>query len=244
MKWAPPKSTVAIQNGLDYTLFLRDLDARRLRSDLLAGFQDHFWFGTAGRLHAIKNHRLLIEAFARVADRLPNAIVTIVGRGELERELKELAVRRKVADRIFFLGHRNDIDRVLRTLDVFVLPSLQEGLPLALLEAMASARPVIASGVGGVPEVVGSSGCATLIDPARPEQLSEAMVAFYNTPPALREAMGMCGRSRALTAFSAERMIRQYEELFADLCQDHHVQRTALTAEWLDRKSRPGRTPA
>jgi glycosyltransferase involved in cell wall biosynthesis len=211
-----PGVVTTIQNGLEYSPFLADLDAQSIQSEILPGMHGRFWFGTAGRLHEVKNQGILIEAFARAAAVIPNAILAIAGRGELEHQLKAAARRFDVADRIFFLGFRHDIPRVMRAFDVFLLPSLREALPLALLEAMASARPVIASNAGGIPEVIGDSGCAILVKPGDREGLARAMTRLYEMSPAERGEMGRRGRERVVSQFSAERMIHQYEELFAD----------------------------
>jgi glycosyltransferase involved in cell wall biosynthesis len=186
--------------------------------------QDRFWFGCAGRLSAVKNYQTLIEAFSQVAAALPDSILVIAGQGELEAALKEATRALGLEGRVLFLGFRRDIPRLLQALDVFLLPSLREGLPLALLEAMAAARPAIASGVGGIPEVVGDSGCALLVDPHDRQTLAHALERIRRMSPEARAAMGASARERAVTNFSAERMIRNYEELYAAAFARHQEQ--------------------
>jgi glycosyltransferase involved in cell wall biosynthesis len=209
-----PEKVTTIQNGLKYEPFLVDLERQVAKAEILPGMQDRFWFGTAGRLSEVKNYQTLIEAFSEAAAALPDSILVIAGQGELEASLKEATHTLGLEGRVFFLGFRRDIPRLLQSLDVFLLPSLREGLPLALLEAMAAARPAIASRVGGIPEVVGDSGSAILIDPLDRMALAQAMVQMRRISPEERAAMGTLARERAVTKFSAERMIRNYEDLY------------------------------
>lgn len=210
-----PEKVTTIQNGLTYDPFIVDIDQEAAKAEILPGMQDRFWFGTAGRLSEVKNYQTMIEAFAEAAAALPDSILVIAGQGELEAALKEVTRTLGLEGRVFFLGFRRDIPRLLQSLDVFLLPSLREGLPLALLEAMASARPAVASRVGGIPEVVGDSGCALLVDPRDRGALAQALEQIRRMSPEERAAMGARARARAITNFSAERMIRNYEELYA-----------------------------
>ncbi len=139
----------------------------------------------------------------------------IAGRGELESQLCQLTATLGVQERVRFLGFRSDVPQVLSTLDCFVFPSLREGLPLALLEAMAEQLPVIAARVGGIPEVCGETTVGRLVRPGDVEILAEAMHSMAATAPAQLHEFGLNARRRALDQFSAERMIREYEELFA-----------------------------
>jgi glycosyltransferase involved in cell wall biosynthesis len=211
-----PRQVVTIQNGLDYEPFVADLDQRSSRSAILPGKEGAFWFGTAGRLSKVKNQHTLIEAFAIVAERVPESILVLAGKGELEGELKARVDDLGLQGRVFFLGFRRDIPCLLNALDVFLLPSLREGLPLALLEAMASSRPVIASSVGGIPEVVGDGAFARLVDPLDVASLANAMCAFESLPEAGRLALGAQARDRAVNSFNAGRMASGYAALYAD----------------------------
>jgi glycosyltransferase involved in cell wall biosynthesis len=219
-----PEKVTTIQNGLKYEPFLVDLEREAAKAEILPGMQDRFWFGTAGRLSEVKNYQTLIEAFSEAAAALPDSILVIAGQGELEATLKDATRTLGLEGRVFFLGFRRDIPRLLQALDVFLLPSLREGLPLALLEAMAAARPAIASRVGGIPEVVGDSGCAILVDPRDREQLAQALEQMRRISPEERAAMGARARERAVTKVSAERMIRNYEELYAAAFSRHQGQ--------------------
>ena len=211
-----PQKVVTIQNGLDYTPFIAPTDRMRARSEILPGKEGCFWFGTAGRLSKVKNHKTLIEAFAVVAGRVPQSLLVLAGDGELEQELRTRVRDLDLEDRVVFLGFRRDIPRLLGALDVFLLPSLREGLPLALLEAMASSKPVIASAVGGIPEVVGDGAFARLVDPLDVTAMAEAMCAFAALPEAERVALGEQARKRAVNEFNAARMVAGYAALYAE----------------------------
>jgi len=211
-----PQKVVTIQNGLDYHPFIEPIDRMQARSEILPGKEECFWFGTAGRLSKVKNHRTLIEAFAIVAQSVPQSILVLAGQGELEQELRSRVTSLGLEDRVFFLGFRRDIRRFLGALDVFLLPSLREGLPLALLEAMASSLPVVAAAVGGIPEVVGNGVFARLVDPLDVAALAEAMCTFAELPEAGRMALGEQARMRAVNEFNVARMLAGYASLYAE----------------------------
>jgi glycosyltransferase involved in cell wall biosynthesis len=165
--------------------------------------------GEIGRLCEVKGQRELIEALAL----LPGTRLLLVGRdlehggafqAELEREAERLGVR----DRVLFAGHRDDADRLLTELDVLVLPSWTEGLPVAVLEAMARARPVVATPVGGTPEVVADGETGLLVPPRDPRALADAIGRLL-ADAELRRRMGEAGRRRVAERFSAEAMTRR-----------------------------------
>jgi len=112
-----------------------------------------------------------------------------------------------IHERVLFLGYRTDVPVVLRACDVFVLPSIAEGLPGALLEAMATGVPVIASRVGGVPEILNSPDVGTMVSPSSVDELANAMERLYNVDEVERNATGKILRERVLAEFTKEKMI-------------------------------------
>jgi protein-tyrosine-phosphatase len=130
--------------------------------------------GTAGRLSAVKGHDTFLRAARLVLDRVPGARFVIAGGGPLEDELMALASELRIAHACRFLGARADVHDVMAAMDVFVLPSLNEGLPMAILEAMALGKAVIASNVGGLPEVIRHRETGLLVPPADPRALADA----------------------------------------------------------------------
>ncbi len=212
----PAEKVVTVQNGLEYDRFPAALAKASARERFLPGEQGGLWFGTAGRLSAVKNHRTLIEAFCLVAEQRPDSRLLIAGDGDLRQQLSDLAEALGVGPRVHFLGYRSDIPELFKALDVFLLPSLREGLPLVLLEGMAAGLPVVASAVGGIPEVVSGQEFGILVAPTDVEGLAGAMLEMATLPEQEREKRGALARARALEQFSAARMIRDYEAVYRE----------------------------
>lgn len=161
-----------------------------------------FVFGNVGRLHEQKGHKFLLQAFARVTNR---ARLAIVGDGELRNELVILADELNIRDRVSFLGARSDICEFLTAIDVFVMPSLWEGQPIALLEALASGKPCIASDVDGIPEIITDGVNGYLVEPRDIDKLASMMNATIEDPDLL-ERFSNCGVSAISPKFLAHNM--------------------------------------
>ena len=170
------------------------------------------------RLAPQKGHRVLFDALPRVLERVPEARVRVVGHEELSTvaELRAYAAGRGVADRVAFEGFRGDVPSVLRELDLFVLPSLWEGFGLVLLEAMAAGRPVVASAVGPIPEVVVDGESGLLVPPGDPEALARAIVRVLEDA-VLAERLGRAGRARVEQVFGLDRMVERTDALYQEL---------------------------
>ncbi|MGH7380645.1 MAG: glycosyltransferase [Candidatus Methylomirabilales bacterium] len=172
--------------------------------------------GTVGSLYPVKGHRYLIDAAASVIDRFPHVVFLIVGRGNLREELEAQAQRQGVAAHFRFLGHRDDVRDILALCEVFVLPSLSEGMPLALLEAMAAGVPAVATQVGGINEVLEDGKTGLLVPAADSQQLAESIITLLNDR-VLRVRMGAVARESVASCFSLNRMVEAYENIYADL---------------------------
>ena len=158
----PASLITTIRNGIDVDSIQPARSQNAVRAEL--GLLDNtVVFGTAGRLSAVKGQDTFLHAARLILDREPRAAFVIAGGGPLEDELTALAYRLGVAHACRFLGERDDIHDVIAAMDVFVLPSLNEGLPMAVLEAMALDKPVVASRVGGLPEVIQHRGTGLLV---------------------------------------------------------------------------------
>ena len=212
----PEGKVITIQNGLNLEPFLSGPLQQEARSQVLPGAKAGCWFGTLGRLSPVKNQRRLIEAFYRVVDVHPDCRLLLAGRGELEGELKSLTESLGIGERVHFLGFRTDVAEILRALDVFLLPSLREGFGLSILEAMASGLPVIAARVGGIPEIFCEKPMGNLIDPTDVDALAATMRELAALPVSERRTLGENARRRALDNFSADRMVRHYEQLYLE----------------------------
>jgi len=162
----------------------------------------------------------LLDALPRVLERVPETRVRIVGHEELSTvaELRAYAARRDVAEQVDFEGFRGDVASLLQEIDVLALPSLWEGFGLVLLEAMAAGRPVVASAVGPIPEVVVDGETGLLVPPGDSGALAEALVLVLQDG-ALAARLGRAGRARVERCFGLDRMVEQthalYEELLA-----------------------------
>ena len=229
--WVSTNKIVSIQNGLLLEPFLANEDRDALRQKLFPDIKAPFWFGTAGRLSPVKDHETLIKAFALVVKKVPDSVLLIAGKGELEKQLFQHVKSLNLQNKVYFLGFRSDIPQILQTLDCFVFPSLREGLPLALLEAMASKLPVIASNVGGVPEVVDEKPLGQLVPPKDVESLAAAMLTMTQLTPLQRELMGENSRRRTLEQFTSDRMIRDYERLYTECENVWFEQRKSLLSK-------------
>lgn len=133
-----------IDNGIDFSLFTRD-EALRNQIRSKYGWQDRFVVGHVGRFAEQKNHAFLVKVFAEYAKENPSAVLVLIGKGGLEDEIKRLCRERGIADRVFFMGARNDAYLFYQAMDAFVFPSLFEGLPIALIEAQAAGLQTVAS---------------------------------------------------------------------------------------------------
>lgn len=172
---------------------------------------DAFVFGAMQRLSHEKNPLGLLDAFVRIAGEIPNAWLIVVGDGPLRDDFERTAHAHGLADRVRMLGARDDPERLYPLFDCFVLASLTEGLPLALLEAMACERPVVASAVGQIPEVV--EDLPALLVPAGD---SDALCAAMRNALARRPPVPAL-RQRVVARYSVTRMARQYAELYQEL---------------------------
>jgi len=212
-----PGTLVAVPLGLDLQPFV---DCERLRGSLrteLALAPDTPLVGIVARLVPIKAHEVFLAAMARVLREVATTRFLVVGDGELRPSLERQAAALGLAGHLRFLGWRRDLDRLYADLDVAVLCSRNEGAPVSLIEAMAAGCPVVATRVGGVPDLVEDGVVGRLVPPDDPGALADAVVSVLCAPPARRRAMGAAGRSRAVPAFAAERLVADIDGLYTEL---------------------------
>jgi glycosyltransferase involved in cell wall biosynthesis len=175
-----------------------------------------------GNLYPVKDHASLLRALAS----LPAARVAIAGRGAEEEPLRRLASELGIAERVHLLGLRDDVETVFAAGDVFAQPSLSEGLPLAVLEAMASGLPVVASRVGGIPEAVIEGETGFLTPPADPAALAAALARVLEAEDR-GASLGAAGRARVAAEFSVEQMAARYRQLYVRLRGSRRAARSA-----------------
>jgi sugar transferase (PEP-CTERM/EpsH1 system associated) len=208
-----------IPNGilLPPSVAAEELAAVRRQLRIPAGAQV---VGTVGRLDPVKAYDRLILAFAELhraaAPPAGPMVLLLVGDGPERPRLEQLAQAAGVADAVRFLGWRKDVHRLLGLMDAFVLPSESEGTSLSLLEAMAAGVPVIATAVGGTPDVLGDSGAGLLVPPGDLPALVGALKGLLRDPER-RKSLGSKGRARVEQHYSFGAMARAYDELYHEL---------------------------
>lgn len=170
--------------------------------------------GVVGSLYPVKGHRFLLEAMPELLQRWPQARLLVVGRGELDVALKEQVEQLAIGANVHFLGMRQDVPRLLSVLDAFVLPSLSEGLSLALLEAMASGKPVVATLVGGNPELIDHGQTGFLVQPEDTRDLAANLVKLLSDPGMMQQ-FGRQAAERVRQHFSMGQMVDRYRNLYA-----------------------------
>lgn len=197
-----------IANGID-------LSRCRIKQEYQSQANGRLRFIHIGRFSKEKNHALLLRAFAAVKEQLECAELVLLGSGPLESELRELIREHGLEQSVSLPGFQAAVGDYLCGADVFVLPSAYEGLPLALMEAMACGLPVIASAVGGIPTLIQSEENGLLIR-AEENELAAAMLRMQDE--ALRERLGRSARAAVLAEYSGERMAEAYLKLYRRQC--------------------------
>jgi glycosyltransferase involved in cell wall biosynthesis len=172
--------------------------------------------GTVGRLDPVKDHKNLLNAFARIARTEPPVFLVVVGDGPMRAEIESHASNLGISARVKFLGERDNIPELLRAFDVFALNSIAEGISNTILEAMASGLPIVATRVGGNPELVEDDVSGQLIPPRNPDALTAALERYLREPETCRRH-GIAARERAEKYFSLNRMASRYEKLYRSL---------------------------
>jgi glycosyltransferase involved in cell wall biosynthesis len=167
-----------------------------------------------GRLIPIKGHLVLLRALAQARTRVPGVTLHVAGRGPLEPALKAYARELGLDDAVRFLGFVSPVERAFEDAAIVVVPSLGEGFGMVALEAMERGRPVIASAVGGLPEIVADGETGLVVPSGDAEALAEAMVSLASNL-GRAAAMGVAGRERALAEFTPERCAERIEKLYA-----------------------------
>ena len=214
---APWEKFRLIYNGVDLERF-RPVDKGAARRAL--GLSQGPVVGTVAALVPVKGLEYLLEAAHIVRSEVPEVVLTIAGGGALEGTLRRRA--KDLGVEVRFLGPRKDVSLVLSALDVFVLPSLSEGMGLSLMEAMAAGLPVVATEVGGVPELVVDGETGVLVPPGDPDALAGAILDCIGDREKAVE-MGRRGKERVCALFSLPRMIQEHEALYEELLEEKEL---------------------
>ncbi len=201
-----------IENGVDLSRYrvVRDRGALKARLGLAA---DRRYIVTIARFHPVKDHRTLLLAFSQVAASLPDVDLLLVGDGPLRGELEQIARDLGLADRIRFLGVRDDVADILAVADLFALASVSEAASITLLEAMASKVPVVVTEVGGNPEIVRHGIDGLLAPRGDASAIAAAIVRLLEAPDTAR-AMARSAADRVATLYTLDRTIDRYYSLY------------------------------
>ena len=205
-----PGTVQVVKNGIRY------MPGNRERGRLALGLDDSTPLILAvGNLYPVKGHIYLLHALKALASQhteLPWH-AAIAGRGDEEASLQTFLVASGLSDRVTLLGYRDDIPDLLAASDIYTMPSLSEGMPLALLEAMFARKPIVASLVGGIPDVVNAGSEALLVPPKDPHSLACAVMELLNDP-ARGVGMAAAAEARANAEYGVTRMADTYEKLY------------------------------
>jgi glycosyltransferase involved in cell wall biosynthesis len=205
----------AVPQGID----VDEVQAQRAhRADVRAELgleSDALVVGTVANLRPAKAYPHLLTAAVEVVERLPDVRFVTVGHGPLKDEVDALHARLGLGDRLLLLGHRPDAVRVMAACDVFVLASLHEGLPVALMEALALGIPVVATKVGGIPELIEHGREGLLVTPGRPQELASALVTLLTDPGCRQRMADAAGRRGA--GLSIDTAVRRTEAVYRQL---------------------------
>ncbi|MGB4066599.1 MAG: glycosyltransferase family 4 protein [Nitrospira sp.] len=214
-KLVDPDRVTVIYNGVDPGLLEQFLDFAKVRRELgvTAGGP---LIGTVGLHEVQKGTRYLIEAMPTVLREFPACQLVLVGDGPLREELEALTQRLGISESVTFAGWRKDAATLLRVFDLFCLPSLQEGFSVALLEAMAQARPIVATAVAGNPEAIVHRETGWLVPPGNSDAIAEGLSALLRQPEWAGQ-LGDAGRQRVLDLFTMQTMQDQYAALYCKL---------------------------
>jgi glycosyltransferase involved in cell wall biosynthesis len=207
-----PKKVITIPNGIDSSRFNIDIDKEKKKKEL--GIQkDGPVIGLGVRLTEQKGITYLLKAMPEIIRHFPDITLLIAGEGPLEEKLKKEAVDLEIEQNVIFAGPRLDMPELLKLFDLYVMPSLWEGLPMVLLEAMAAGCPIVATNVGGNYMAITHGENGSLIEPGNPRKLAFEIIKVLEDDR-LRNTYREKGKEIFALKFSAEKMTRQYERLY------------------------------
>jgi glycosyltransferase involved in cell wall biosynthesis len=218
---APASKFAVIRLGIELDQRVRDDNAERTATRRLLGLgDDPFVVGWVGRMTAVKHTDVVVRVLGELVERGVDARLLLVGDGpdrdDLERYAHELGVIR----RCLFLGYQEDVARWYNAIDALLLPSVNEGTPVSVIESLAARRPAVATRVGGTPDVIRDGVDGFLVDPSDGEALAERLAELARDPE-LRTQMGAAGRERVLKRYAVDRLVDDVDRLYRRLLADH-----------------------
>jgi glycosyltransferase involved in cell wall biosynthesis len=211
----PPEKIVVVANAVEPSRFEVPEAARDAKRAEI-GVTGSVVVGTVGRLVEAKSYDMLLEIARDVSARRPDVKFILVGEGHLGGTLRRMRDTLGLADRVLFLGNRRDIPELLAAMDLYVITSQREGLPVSLIEAMMAAKPVVATAVGGIPENIVDGEDGVLVEPANRQAFVEAALSLLGDPRRMRE-LGRRARDKAVARYSACKILETLETIYVSL---------------------------
>lgn len=206
---------VRVYNGIELEQYHQDAEDGKIRKEWGVP-QEAPLIGAIGRMVWQKGFKFLIRAITKAVQAVPNAKFIFVGDGPLENELGALSEELGVRDRIVFAGFRSDINEILAEIDLLVVPSLLEGFPMVTLEAMAMAKPIVATNISGINEQITNGIDGILVPSKNPAALAKAIIRVLNDQE-YAQAMGLAARKKVEQEFSVEKMVAETEKVYLSL---------------------------
>jgi glycosyltransferase involved in cell wall biosynthesis len=217
------RKTIVIYNGIDINRFkFQDKEKReKVRKALNLKESDKVLI-SVGRLFRAKGYPYLIEAIKILKKQYPDIVLLVLGKGRKRIELEKQIRGYNLTQNIFLLGRKENVPYYLNASDIFVMSSLWEGLPLSLLEAMVCGLPVVATNVGGIPEIVDEGHSGFLVESKNSLALAKKISYVLNSSPEIRRKMGEVGRKIVEEKFSLDKMVKNYESLYEKLLRSYY----------------------
>ncbi len=220
---APATKFTVVRLGIELGSRVDNDEAQRRETRRQMGLhEDAFVIGWVGRMTAVKRTDAVVDALRSLVERGVEAYALLVGDGPDRDHLERYAHDLGVIRRCLFLGYQEDVARFYDAVDVILLPSINEGTPVTVIEALAASRPAVATRVGGVPDVVRDGVDGFLVDSADGDTLA-ARLAELAADPELRARMGAAGRERVLERYSVERLVDDVDELYRRLLAERRL---------------------
>jgi len=214
----PERKIETIYNGIElqqYRTYDSDKSSKEIRKEF--GVDDkELVVGIIGRMVWQKGFEYLIESIPEIIETLPQSKIIIVGDGPLLEKLKSLSQELELGKNIIFTGFRSDIKEILSAVDLLVVPSLLEGFPMVTLEAMAMAKPIVATNIDGITEQITDGVDGILVPPKNPSVLAKAVLRVLNDKE-LAKTMGVAARKKVEQYFSVEKMVAKTEQVYSSL---------------------------
>jgi len=181
--------------------------------------------GMVGHVNYVKGHEYFIKAASIIKNYYPNIVFVIVGeflktKRKLGRQIRDLVQRLKLSDKIIFTGRRMDIPAILNMFDIYVCPSISEACPITVLEAMATAKPIVATKVGGILEQIDDRLNGILVPPKSPESIADAIIYLLNNPKDAQR-LGHNAREKVKNVFSLEEIANKHLQIYIEMCHEN-----------------------